>query len=122
MKPSTSKILCLSVFISFFCAFNAKARNKIIPQNQMKMAPAVSQDLTPDQYQDNNQVGYQDGYQENFQENYQENYKEENFQNPADLAYLDQEGGFEAVAPSAKTEVNSAQFNEAQFNEADFQN
>lgn len=120
MKLNISKVLCLSVLISVFSStfftFNAYARNKIIPNKQMKMAPVVSQEFAHDQIQDN------------FQEAYQEN-DQQNLQNPEDLAYLDKEiptqtdgFNFDEGAPQAKTEENSAQLSEAQDMEPEYQN
>ena len=121
MKLNTNKVLCLSVLISTFFTFNAYAKNQINPNKQMKMAPVVSQEFAPDQFQDNDQAVAQDNYQDNDQQN---------LQNPEDLAYLDKEipqqndgFNFEEGAPQAKTAENSAQLSEAQYNmEPEFQN
>lgn len=109
MKLSLRKVLCLSVLMSTFCSFNVFAKTQINPRPQLKMAPVVSQDLPPEQIQDN--------------------FQEQNFENPEDIAYLDQEipqqnneSDF-VEAPPVKTEINSAQLGEAQYDvENEFQN
>lgn len=132
------KILYLSVLISLFSPIQAFAKNRIVPQTQTKVAPAVSPEQTSDQIQDNFQQNYQDGYQDNYQANYQENYQDnyqqnnndnypaQNMQNQEDIAYLDREIQNVPQVPAQeimpKYEENSAQLSDGGYAESEFQN
>ena len=92
MKLSLGKVLCLSALI---CSFSVFAKNKIIPTNQLKLAPVVSQDMSPEMQNDN--------YQENFQDNQE------------DLAYLDKDLPTQ-VSDNEFVEENAIKVEETQDN------